>query len=130
VRVQIAGRNAQGDTVGKVVQCPGWMTVHPLVFEGQTDADAFRHRRQSGRVRRSGRAVRVEMGDDTIDIPVSITRRLPATFIQVSAWYVPLFAATLLPVAAVLYAKRRRPRGSECPGGLCAGGAAQAACSP
>ncbi len=106
VRVQILARNAQGTVTGRVVRCPAWLTAHPMVFDRprqvMTLAANGAVAPESGE---TAGVVRIEMGDEAADIPVTVSV-VPArpTFVQVSSWFVPLFAAALLPVAAVLYA--------------------------
>ncbi len=106
VRVQVVARGVQGAAAGKITHCPGWLTAHPMAFDRPkqvlTLAANAAVAADSGE---TAGIVRVEMAGEATDIPVSIAVA-PArpTFVQISAWFVPLFAAALLPVAAVLYA--------------------------
>ena len=104
--MQLRALNSQGPIAGKVIRCPAWITVQPAFFDRPKQVLGLTaHAGKAGAPGETTAVVRVEVGADTIDIPVSI-EVVPArpTFVQVAPWFVPLFAAAVLPAAAVLYA--------------------------
>jgi len=105
-RVQVRSSNAQSATVGRILDCPEWITAHPTMFTGakQVITLTARGREPSGAGEREA-SVCVEMGSDRIEIPVTVQFvAARPTFVQIAPWFVPIFAAVQLPIAALLYA--------------------------
>lgn len=87
---------------GRITRMPDWLTAHPMAFE---------HARQkivvtahSDRVWETGQfedALRIETEAGAVDVRVQLTVIRPrAAFSEIALWFVPLFAAVLLPVVA------------------------------
>jgi serine/threonine-protein kinase len=105
-RVQLRSSSAQPSTVGRVLDCPDWITAHPMMFTGakQVITLTARGKEQSHPGDREA-TVSVEIGTDRTDIPVTVQFvAARPTFVQISSWFVPVFAAVQLPIAALLYA--------------------------
>lgn len=106
MRVQVRAQVAQGPVPGRVVRCPDWVSVHPAVFDRAKQVLTLTASgAKAGGIGKTTDSVRIEFGDAALELPVAI-HVAPArpTFVQVAPWFVPLFVAAVLPVAAVLYA--------------------------
>ncbi len=105
-RLHVRAGNIQGPVSGRVIHAPEWLSVRPIVFDRPRQVFSLAaHGDKTGGLGDIAGALRVEIAGDTVDIPVRarIVAARPA-FVHVAAWFVPLFATAVLPVAAVLYA--------------------------
>jgi serine/threonine-protein kinase len=104
-RVQVRARDTRGAVDGRVVERPAWLSVHPEVFDRPKQVLRLEaHGASAGGTGPASATVRVEIGGEATEIPVSL-QVIPARprFGQVAVWFVPLFASTLLPVASLLF---------------------------
>ncbi|HZT40627.1 MAG TPA: serine/threonine-protein kinase [Chthonomonadaceae bacterium] len=90
---------------GRVLHEPGWLTVHPAAFDRARQTITLTA--HSARVWETGEfeeTVRIETNAGSAEIPVRIAVRKPRpSFVQVAAWYVPLFIAALLPALSIAF---------------------------
>ncbi len=103
VRLQVRVVGGDGNVAGRVIHQPGWLTVHPLVFDRTRQAITLTaHTARAWETGEFHETVTVETSAGTTDVPVRLVVLKPRpTFLQVAFWYAPLFAVTLLPILAV-----------------------------
>lgn len=96
-------KGVEGSVSGRVAHLPAWLTAHPESFSRlkQTilltanSAEAW----ETGEFQET---VRIETEGGMSEIPVHMTVLKPRpTFLQVAAWYIPLFLTALLPALTV-----------------------------
>jgi serine/threonine-protein kinase len=107
-KVKIRIKHGAGKLGGCVASAPGWAGVYPMRFDGRKRTLIVTA--NSDRVWQTGdfqEPLRLDTSGGTIEIPLAI-RVLPArpTFSQVAVWFVPLFAAALLPALSIAFLGR------------------------
>ncbi len=107
-KIRIRIRNGAGKVGGCVAAAPGWATISPMSFEGRKRTLLVMA--NSDQVWQTGdfqESLRLDTSGGAIEIPLAI-RVLPArpTFSQVAVWFVPLFAAVLLPALSIAFLSR------------------------
>lgn len=91
--------------VGRIIHTPGWLTASPTSFDNPRQIITLTAR--SERAWETGdfqETVRVETTAGNAEIPVRLRVLKPRpTFINIAAWYVPLFGCALLPILSVAF---------------------------
>jgi serine/threonine protein kinase len=105
VKLQARIMGTEGKATGSVMHTPGWLTVFPTAFDRTRQTITLTaHTARAWETGEFTETVRIESNAGTVEIPVHLTVLKPrASFAQVSLWFVPLFAATLLPALAVAF---------------------------
>jgi serine/threonine protein kinase len=103
VRLQARVVGLEGRVEGRIIHEPGWLTVHPSAFDRTRQVITLTaHSERAWETGDFQEQVRVETAAGTAQVSVRLTVLKPRpTFLQVAAWYVPLFITTLLPALAV-----------------------------
>lgn len=99
-KLQVRIQGVEGKIEGRVLHTPGWLTVHPAAFDKARQVITLTaHTARAWETGEFRDLVRIETNAGTTEVPVLLHVLKPRpTFGQVAAWYLPLFAATLLPV--------------------------------
>lgn len=105
VKIQARVQGLEGRVNGRVLHNPGWLTVHPTAFDRNRQTIVLTaHSARAWETGEFHETVRIETDAGTVDIPTRLLALQPRpTFWQVASWYVPLFAATLLPVTSLAF---------------------------
>ncbi len=114
--VKITARVTGGDGVveGRVVHSSDWLTVHPPAIDRAKQSLTLTA--HSARVWETGEfheTVRIETNAGTVEVPTRLVVLPPrASFMQIAAWFAPLFGAALLPALAIAFAGGGRQHGA------------------
>ena len=106
--VKITARVTGSDEIveGRVVHSSDWLTVHPpAINRAKQSLTLTAH---SARVWETGEfheTVRIETNAGIVEVPTRLIVLAPRpSFMQVAAWFAPLFGASLLPALAIAFA--------------------------
>jgi serine/threonine protein kinase len=105
VKIQARVVGIETSAEGRVLSTPGWLTVHPTAFDRHKQTITLTaHSARTWETGEFNEIVRVESGAGIAEIPVRlVVLRSRPSFRQIAKWYVPFYAATLLPVLAVAF---------------------------
>lgn len=105
VKVQVRTQGIEGRVNGRVLHNPGWLTVHPMAFDRTKQTILLTaHTARAWETGEFHETVRIESEAGNVEIPVRLMVMKPRpTFRQVAAWYLPLFAATVLPLVTLAF---------------------------
>lgn len=102
-KVQVRTQGVEGNIHGRVQHNPGWLTVHPTAFDkSKQQITLTAHTARTWETGEFREVVRVETDAGEAEIPVRLMVLKPRpTFRDIALWYVPLIAASLLPVVTL-----------------------------